>query len=1346
MRLPPAISLPLRVSTHAKGDRRAAAAPGAYPFGSRLFLRVVGVVAIALVASVSVAVQPISGQESGPTWSVLAPPNGPSGPILERPPNNVAYDATNNRLILFFASNPAVAAGPLPQVWILIDANGLGGQPSWIQLSPSGSPPRSNGLESAVYDPITNRLIVYGGCTANCSPALSEVTTLTNANGLGGPPVWTPVTVTNPQPRDNHSAIYEPLTNSMITFAGGLAFFGTDRNDVRILSNANGSGGSSTWRTLATTGGPPGVREGHSADYDFANNRMIVFGGQDLIRTCCPYNIRDYNDLWVLSDANGQGGSPMWTQLAPAGAPPAARAGHTAVYDSVNNRLIIAGGSSWSNATQNHISHDDIWELSNANGLGGTPLWTRLTPDGAPPGSNNNQAAALDAVNQRMMFYGFAEPPGTPNNSVGVLSFPPPRASVTLELSGPTELAEVGGRYDPNPFTVVGRVVNDGGGIAAGVTLALYLPPGLTLAGGSATQSVGDLAVGEERSVSWSVEASGQGQDTTLSYFAVARATDLGSEAIARQVTIPGAFVVETVVPNRGGNAGSVTVEIQGSGFKEGAIAQLAGVVGQDTAVLSANRIRARFNLSEQAPGTRVIEIVNPGGARVSADAQFTIVAGGEPSVRATLVGPAEVRQRPGAVVPFQVVLSNDGLIDAEGVVVHLRASADEPVAPAPAVVAARASSSSSSLTVPLGGGGSTTFDIVPSQGTVTMDGTTSILASCDTVEFVCEDLARVARTRALDVRSNFFSVRNANFAVLSAIGGAACLVPPITEACAALLVIAAPLLPALLDGVKNALLRYEQSYNALIDALKDLNDCLMANGLAPLPLPPFYPTLRLVTTLLDVQLIVEGQYGVPNPPSVPVIVPDFSGPPLQTCPVASRDPNDKYGPTGSGPARYVAGADDLHYQIVFENKPDATAAAQEVVVTDQLDTSHVDPSTFALGPISIGTHQFVPPANLRRLSTDIDLRPENDLVVRVNAGLDEVTGIVEWRFIALNPATGLPPADPRAGFLPPNTTPPEGDGSVSYRAAPRPNLPTGTALPNRARIVFDANDPIDTPEWVVTLDPDAPEVHASRIPAPNANGWNNTDVSVTFDCVDTGSGVAFCSSQAALSVDGPDQQVTGMGTDNVGNGGRTTVGGISIDKTPPVVSAVATAGSSSYESGEWTNSEVTVTFSCTDTLSGVANVSDPVTVTTEGRDQTVSGSCTDRAGNVAAVSFSGINIDRIPPTASCSVTPGNLWPPNHEMVAVTASVTGTDGQSGVAGFSLVSVTSSEPDDGLGDGDTPDDIQGWTLGTPDTNGQLRAERSGRGSGRAYTLTYRGFDNAGNSTSCVATVKVPHNRR
>jgi hypothetical protein len=80
-----------------------------------------------------------------------------------------------------------------------------------------------------------------------------------------------------------------------------------------------------------------------------------------------------------------------------------------------------------------------------------------------------------------------------------------------------------------------------------------------------------------------------------------------------------------------------------------------------------------------------------------------------------------------------------------------------------------------------------------------------------------------------------------------------------------------------------------------------------------------------------------------------------------------------------------------------------------------------------------------------------------------------------------------------------------------------------------------------------------------------------------------------------------------------------------------------------------------------------------------------------------------------------------------------------------MTGFKLVSVTSNEPDNGTGDGNFPNDIQGVDLGGPDLDFQLRAERQGGGHGRTYTACYSATDAAGNVTTACGTVLVPHDQ-
>jgi hypothetical protein len=119
--------------------------------------------------------------------------------------------------------------------------------------------------------------------------------------------------------------------------------------------------------------------------------------------------------------------------------------------------------------------------------------------------------------------------------------------------------------------------------------------------------------------------------------------------------------------------------------------------------------------------------------------------------------------------------------------------------------------------------------------------------------------------------------------------------------------------------------------------------------------------------------------------------------------------------------------------------------------------------------------------------------------------------------------------------------------------------------------------------------------------------------------------------------------------------------------------------------------------------------------------------------------------VDVTPPDISVTVSPDMLWPPNHKMVDIVATVTVSDICDAAPTVVLTSVTSDEPDNakGNGDGNTVDDIQGTEIGTEDYEFQLRAERAGKGDGRVYTITYAVTDASGNSANASATVAVPH---
>jgi Tol biopolymer transport system component len=170
---------------------------------------------------------------------------------------------------------------------------------------------------------------------------------------------------------------------------------------------------------------------------------------------------------------------------------------------------------------------------------------------------------------------------------------------------------------------------------------------------------------------------------------------------------------------------------------------------------------------------------------------------------------------------------------------------------------------------------------------------------------------------------------------------------------------------------------------------------------------------------------------------------------------------------------------------------------------------------------------------------------------------------------------------------------------------------------------------------------------------------WTSQSVTVTFSCTDTGgSGVASYTSPITVSTDGANQTVNASCTDNAGNVGSLTSGAIDIDTTNPVVAATyKNADGTAYTPGTWTNQSVTVTFSCTDTGgSGVASFSNPVTLTTEGANQTVDGQCTDNVGNVGSLTSGAIDIDKHAPESYL------VFDPASESLLVYGTDTGGSG------------------------------------------------------------------------------------
>jgi len=325
------------------------------------------------------------------SWIQLLP-SSPS--LLGRSNHTAVRDSSTNRMIVFGGFVNGV--GPLNDVWILTNADGDGGGPSWIELFPLGSVPPARWSHTAVYDQNSNRMIVFGG--VGDAGALGDIWVLINANGIGGVPTWVQLAPTGiaPAARFYHSAVYDAASNRMIVMNGAnLAYPSTDVfDDVWVLTDANGTAGTSSWIQLSTSGTPPVARYLHTAVYDPTSNRMTAFGG-----TCLSCQL-PLDDVWVLSSANGIGGTPVWTHISPTGAIRPARYRHSAVYDPASRRMIVFGGSG------GYGLFNDVWVLTNADGSTAGSSWSLLAPTGTAPVERYGHSAVYDPASRRMTVFG----------------------------------------------------------------------------------------------------------------------------------------------------------------------------------------------------------------------------------------------------------------------------------------------------------------------------------------------------------------------------------------------------------------------------------------------------------------------------------------------------------------------------------------------------------------------------------------------------------------------------------------------------------------------------------------------------------------------------------------------------------------------------------------------------------------------------------------------------------------------------------------------------------------------------------------------------------------------------
>lgn len=240
--------------------------------------------------------------------------------------------------------------------------------------------------------------------------------------------------------------------------------------------------------------------------------------------------------------------------------------------------------------------------------------------------------------------------------------------------------------------------------------------------------------------------------------------------------------------------------------------------------------------------------------------------------------------------------------------------------------------------------------------------------------------------------------------------------------------------------------------------------------------------------------------------------------------PPGSADPNDIIGPAGFGPENWVVADRELPYTIRFENVVGlATGPAQVIRITQQLDDD-LDFRSFRLGDMLLGNFVFELPGDRGFFVGRKDLRDKLGVFVDVFAGIDVQTGEAFWEFTAIDPQTGQVPVDARIGLLPVNNDGVEGQGFVGYTVRPKSDVASGDVVDAQATIIFDNNEPIDTPPIFNTLDAVAPSSAIDQATVSDEAG--DGDILVTWLASDDSSGSAISGITVLVSENGGPMEV----------------------------------------------------------------------------------------------------------------------------------------------------------------------------------------------------------------------------